>query len=95
MRDEMPKTIEAFENMVDAPLGKNEEKDCICPRCPSYPDCAVDQELRMFCMRGKVHCQVRRKGCMCRGCKVHIEHRFTMEFYCIIGTEEEQERIDR
>ena len=91
----MMRMIDALAYLVEFSSGKDEEKDCICPRCPSYPDCAVEPYLRMFCMRRKAPCQVYRKGCMCRGCKVHIEHRFNKDFYCSDGTEEEQDRFDR
>ena len=70
--------------------GENERKDCVCPKCPSYPDCAVDPDLRLFCMRGRAPCPIQRRGCMCPGCKVHSRHKFTRDFYCDVGTEEEQ-----
>ena len=80
--------------LVDASLVRNEEKDCICPRCPSYPECVIDPRLLLFCIRGKATCEVQRRGCMCPGCKVHTRHHFTSDYYCSIGNEEEQTRTD-
>ena len=77
-------------SLFDADSGRNEEKDCICARCPSYPDCAIDPELRLFCMSERAPCQVQRRGCMCPGFKVHTRLHFTRDYYWAIGTEKEQ-----
>lgn len=86
----MLNVIYALTQLTDVPPGLNEEKDCICPRCPSYPDCAADPELRLFCMRREAPCPVQRRGCICPGCRVHAQHHFTRDYYCDFGTEKEQ-----
>jgi len=91
----MSRAIQSLIYLVNAPKLPDEVKDCICPRCPSYPDCAVEPYLRLFCLTKKAPCPVRRRGCMCPTCKVHTRHQFTRDFYCDLGTEEEQQRTIR
>ncbi len=86
----MPNAILALTYLANASPAGEEEKDCICPRCPSYPDCAVEPYLRLFCLSRKAPCSVRRRGCMCPVCKVHTQHHLIRDFYCAAGTEEEQ-----
>jgi len=63
-------------------------KLCRCDRCPSYPDCAADKNILLFCIEGEAPCEVKRRGCICPSCPVHDKYHFTMTFYCADGTEE-------
>ena len=56
---------------------------------------AIEPYLRLFCLTKKAPCPVRKRGCMCPTCKVHTRHQFTRDFYCDVGTEEEQARTVR
>ena len=71
-------------------LKTSEEGWCICETCPSYPTCAADKGIRMFCFRGKAECDVLRHGCICPSCKVYKKHHFTLEYFCAEGTNEER-----
>jgi hypothetical protein len=64
-----------------------EDKQCKCERCSSYPDCAPDQKLKVFCLRGKAPCQVPMRGCLCTSCKVHEMYSLKHEYFCLQGAE--------
>jgi hypothetical protein len=68
-------------------LPTTEEKYCKCERCTSHPDCAPDQGLMVFCLRGKAPCQVTMRGCLCTSCKVHEMYSLKREYYCLQGAE--------
>lgn len=64
-----------------------EDKYCKCEKCPSYPECAPDDLLMVFCLRKKAPCQVNMRGCTCNSCKVYEMYSLTHEYYCIQGPE--------
>ncbi len=58
---------------------------CICPRCPTYDDCARKGNQLLFCMEGKSGCRLQRYGCICPSCPVEKEQGFTGVYFCISG----------
>lgn len=64
-----------------------EERMCKCERCTSYPGCAADGGLLVFCRKGKAPCQVTMRGCLCSSCKVQEMYGLTREYHCLQGTE--------
>lgn len=71
------------------PLSEKDEPDCICERCPSYPGCAADEGILLFCFSGKAGCEVQRRGCTCPSCPVLDRYGMRNEYYCADGPEME------
>lgn len=65
------------------------ESLCICKHCPSYFDCG---EPLSFCLypTGVSTCITIKNGCTCPGCPVYQELDFTLDYYCIAGSEKAQ-----
>jgi len=68
-------------------LPSTEDKYCKCERCNSYPECAPEKGLLVFCLRGKSPCQVNMRGCVCTSCKVHEMYSLRHEYFCMQGAE--------
>lgn len=67
--------------------------DCICNKCPSYNQCAVDKEEWLFCFTGSSDgCIELEKGCLCPQCPFGKKYTIGTEFnfYCMRGSEIEQ-----
>jgi len=60
-------------------------KKCICPRCPTYNDCARSAKELLYCMDGKSTCKVVRYGCICGMCPVQKIKGFTGTYFCVSG----------
>ena len=62
------------------------QNQCICGMCPSYNFC--DEKIA-FCMPESPvsKCIKVESGCLCPGCPVQEELKFTHEFYCTRGNE--------
>jgi hypothetical protein len=63
---------------------------CLCRICPSFVDC---KEEISFCMavNNKSRCITKEKGCLCPGCPVQDQEGFSHVYYCIRGSEKEQQ----
>ena len=73
---------------------KELEKDCVCPICPSYNQCAKDKDENIFCLKDKSNCIDQQKGCMCPTCPFASEYKIGVfhNFYCMRGGELEQRK---
>jgi hypothetical protein len=81
-KEEHTKTIEA------------NKKLCICPECPTYNDCAKEQDELLFCILGKSEtCITKESGCICPACPITEKLGLTKQYYCTKGTEQEQKEI--
>jgi len=63
-------------------------KQCFCPNCPSYNECAKGKTELLYCAGeiGKSTCAYEKKGCVCGVCPVHTENALTSMYYCIQGS---------
>ena len=69
---------------------KEAKEKCNCPACPSYVNC----KEHAFCFEqiGKSRCIKEEKGCLCPACPVQDKQKFKHVFYCIRGSEKQQEK---
>jgi len=61
------------------------KKDCMCPICPSYNECAKEAEELLFCVVGKSkNCITKERGCMCPTCPFAHEYGIGVKYnlYC-------------
>jgi hypothetical protein len=67
-------------------------KLCICEPCPSYTECMRSGPELLFCVTGKSpDCKFDKKGCICPTCPVKPLLGLKKAYYCIKGTEREQQ----
>ncbi len=66
-------------------------KNCSCPGCPSYNECAKGKSEALYCAGevGKSGCEYQMNGCICGACPVHTEFALTSGYYCINGSADE------
>jgi hypothetical protein len=71
-------------------------KLCICPGCPTYVDCSKQGKTKekAFCMPyvGKSKCITKEKGCICGACPVKAKLKLKNFYFCIKGSEEQQNK---
>lgn len=66
-------------------------RECTCPECPTYTDCARDAQELIYCVVGKSPaCITEDLGCICPGCPVASELGLVHLTFCIEGSEAEQ-----
>ena len=69
---------------------------CICERCPTYSDCSKKgfTRERAFCSEkiGKSKCISQQRGCICGACPVKQKMEFKNFYFCMLGSEEQQNR---
>jgi len=61
-------------------------KDCLCPKCPSYPF----HRESFYCLEGNSQFEVQERGCLCASCPVYQEKNFKGLYFCnkdLIGDE--------
>lgn len=66
-------------------MENNDQKRCVCKMCPSYVNCG---EPLAYCLPevGVSKCIKSEVGCVCPGCPVFEEKKFSKDYYCIPGT---------
>jgi|WetSurMetagenome_2_1015567.scaffolds.fasta_scaffold57870_2 hypothetical protein len=95
------KTMDTFEQMMkeykgmsQKDMNDSEEKFsgmCICPKCPTYTNCAKDAKERIFCLKGKSFaCISFEKGCICPTCPVTAKCGMKYKNFCTKGAEKAQ-----
>jgi Protein of unknown function (DUF2769) len=57
---------------------------CICGDCPSKPQ----DDLALYCAKGKSSQSVRRRGCVCGDCQNYADYGLTKAYYCDEGVTE-------
>ena len=75
-------------------IEKNAEnlKNCSCPKCPTYNDCAMAKAEKLFCSdETKNDCEFKPNGCICPGCLVHRKFNLQKMYYCVHGPASEIE----
>jgi len=61
---------------------------CICPKCPSYNQCADQGGELVYCITGKSPvCITQDRGCICRKCSVTPEIGLMYHDFCFKGSE--------
>lgn len=75
-------------------MGDKEEymKLCICERCPSYVVCKPKEKAFCHSSNGKSKCIKLQKGCICGGCPVKAKYGLKNFYFCISGSEEQQNK---
>jgi len=70
---------------------KEKKSACICPQCPTYTSCSINEKELGFCLLGQsFQCISFDKGCICNTCPVHKECGFTHKKFCLHGDEKGQ-----
>ncbi|NLI73358.1 MAG: DUF2769 domain-containing protein [Euryarchaeota archaeon] len=66
------------------------KKECICPDCPTYTQCAADRGELLYCFLGKsAQCIEAQAGCICPDCVLTEKLGLKNIYYCTSGSEEE------
>lgn len=64
---------------------------CICPKCPTYTSCSLNEQEKFFCATGKSFmCISFEKGCICPDCQVKKDLGLKYNYYCSRGDEKGQ-----
>jgi hypothetical protein len=64
---------------------------CICPTCPTYTDCAKNNNELLFCDMGYSYMCIKFEvECLCPTCPVHDDLKMKHNFYCMRGAEKAQ-----
>lgn len=67
---------------------------CMCPNCPTYNECAKEDNELLYCLLGESGtCIIKESGCICPACPVTEKMGFTDEYFCIRGTESKQREM--
>ena len=67
---------------------------CVCPNCPTYNECAKDNEELIYCVLGKsITCVTKESGCICPACKITEKMGLTKDYFCVYGTEKKQREM--
>jgi len=70
---------------------KENKKLCVCPDCPTYNDCAQENNEVMYCALGaSATCITKKAGCICPACPLTEKMGLTNDYFCIKGTESQQ-----
>jgi hypothetical protein len=95
--------MDAFENFLEK-IAALDEKDraaalieqnkrCICGRCPTYNECMREQDELIYCIIGRSPmCSFEKKGCICPTCPVKEAIGLKKAYHCVRGSETEQRR---
>jgi hypothetical protein len=68
---------------------------CKCPVCPSYTECAKNDNEGIFCLQGhSFRCIGQIRGCNCPNCQVKQDLSMKDMMYCVRGSEFENRYID-
>jgi hypothetical protein len=69
--------------MTTPPVNEENEMECICNGCPSYPG---QEDRKQYCGRGKSPLKVNMEGCICpAGCPVYAKYKLKDMYYCVYG----------
>ena len=72
-------------------MTEDKKKLCICGGCPTYNDCAKNNNELLYCALDKSStCITEELGCICPSCPVTEMMGLVKEFFCTRGSEIEQ-----
>jgi len=72
-------------------MTEEKKKLCICSGCPTYNDCAKNNNELLYCALGKSPtCITKELGCIYPSCSITEQMRLIKEFFCSRGFEMEQ-----
>ena len=97
--DEFEELMDQLSEMSDEDSSKKLvelEKDCVCPICPTYTECAKNAKENMFCIKDKSkECITKERGCMCPTCPLAAKYKIGVifNFYCMRGEELKQRKL--
>nr|MDO8079569.1 DUF2769 domain-containing protein [Candidatus Freyarchaeota archaeon] len=66
---------------------------CICSDCPTYAGLGKNDAYISYCFRGRSKKITGEVGCQCPDyCPVWKENKFTKQYFCTRGTEQQQKK---
>jgi len=67
------------------------KRQCICPDCPTYNECARDGKEFLYCIYGRsFSCVTEDLGCICPGCPLIMDLGLLNLTFCLLGSEQSQ-----
>lgn len=89
--DETMKAMKAMSAEEREKVITEKKKICICPTCPTYTHCSLNEGEKLFCATGKSFmCISFEKGCICPDCPVKKELGLKYKYFCSRGDEKGQ-----
>ncbi len=91
MLDNIPQKLSNVKEGERMTTNKINKSLCICPTCPTYNECAKDNEELLYCVSGRsITCITKESGCICPACKIAENLGLTKDYFCVYGTEKKQ-----
>jgi hypothetical protein len=73
---------------------ENLKKLCICEGCPTYNECAGEENELLYCVLGKSpKCITKEVTCICPDCPITEQMGLENQFFCTRGAEKEQREM--
>ncbi len=73
---------------------ESKKKLCTCAECPTYNECARENEELLYCALGKSqNCITEESGCICPSCPLTEQMGLNHQFFCTRGSEKEQREM--
>ena len=92
--DKFEETIQMMAKMSSEEIMKAIKMNkslCICGGCPSYNDCAKDNDELLYCSLGaSPDCINKAEVCICSVCKVTPKMGLKNQYFCVKGSEKKQ-----
>ena len=89
--DEFDKTMKELKKLSAderEKILKEKKSQCICPTCPTYTHCSLNEQEKLFCAIGKSFmCISYEKGCICNDCQIKKDLGLKYTYYCSRGDE--------
>lgn len=76
--------------MAKVPNTPENEKKCVCPKCPTWQlnNCPKENNERLFCAKGKTVCELVEAGCICGTCPNWETYKLSRGYFCLNGVAE-------
>jgi hypothetical protein len=88
--EELQKKLAAMTSTEVASAIEGLKKQCDCPTCPTYNECATTKHELLYCALGKSKsCITSDEGCSCATCPVTASLDLGHYYYCLRGSEKE------
>lgn len=73
--------------MSKVPNTSENEKQCLCPNCPTWmaDECPKENDEHLYCAKGKTVCDLPDKGCICGTCPIFNTYGLSDGYFCFNG----------
>ena len=89
--DELMKKMKGMSPAEQQKWVEDTRKLCICPTCPTYTNCAKNNQEALYCATGKSFmCIPAEKSCLCKKCPVTEAAGLKNISFCTRGAEKAQ-----